>query len=93
MATKIKPSTWIYPPPSTSTDISTTYHNSNIVGNQFVYQGVKPTPFNINFSWDGKEVDVSLKNGNDIFKLANAFMKWLDANEIEYNVKTKKQKK
>jgi len=89
MATKIKPSTWIYPPPSTSTNISTTYHNSNIVGNQ----GVKPTPFNIKFAWDNKEVDVSLKNGNDIFKLANAFMKWLDANEIEYNVKTKKQKK
>jgi len=93
MATKIKPSTWYGPLTSTSTNISTTYHNSNIVGNQFVYQGAKPTPFNIKFAWDNKEVDVSLKNGNDIFKLANTFMEWLDANEIEYDVKTKRQRK
>jgi len=53
----------------------------------------KPTPFHINFSWDDKTVDIALKNGNDIFKLANAFMEWLDANEIEYDIKTKRQKK
>lgn len=73
------------------TTTSYTYYNPNI-GNQFVYD-TTPTPFHINFSWDGKTVDVTLKNGNDIFKLANAFMKWLDANEIEYNVKTKGRKK
>ena len=53
----------------------------------------KPTPFHINFRWDDKEVDVALKNGNDIFKLANAFMDWLDKNEIDYSVKTKGRKK
>lgn len=73
----------------TSTD---TAYMPNI-GNQFVYQGSAPTPFHINFSWDDKTVDVALKNGNDIFKLANAFMEWLDKNEIEYNVKTKNKKR
>ena len=63
------------------------------IGNQFVYPGSAPTPFHINFSWDGKTVDVTLKNGNDIFKLANAFMDWLDKNEIDYSVKTKGRKK
>jgi hypothetical protein len=78
----------------TSTSAKTTYHNSNIgIGNQFVYQGIKPTPSNVVFSWEDKSVDVSLKNGNDIFKLANAFMEWLDKNEIEYNVKTKDKRK
>ena len=78
-----------------TTSTNTTYFNPNI-GNQFIYNSphVSPTPpFNINFSWGGKSVDVSLKNGNDIFKLANAFMEWLDKNEIEYNVKTKGRKK
>ena len=69
----------------------TAYYNPNI-GNQFVYD-TTPTPFHINFRWDDKEVDVSLKNGNDIFKLANAFMDWLDKNEIDYSVKTKGRKK
>ena len=72
----------------TSTD---TAYTPNI-GNQFVYD-TTPTPFHINFSWDGKTVDVALKNGNDIFKLANAFMDWLDKNEIDYNVKTKGKRK
>ena len=62
------------------------------IGNQFVYD-TTPTPFHINFSWDGKIVDVTLKDGNDIFKLANVFMEWLDTNEIEYNVKTKGKRK
>ena len=73
------------------TTTSYTYYNPNI-GNQFVYD-TTPTPFHINFSWDGKTVDVTLKDGNDVFKLANAFMKWLDTNEIEYSVKTKGRKK
>ena len=75
--------------PTTSTH---TYFNPNI-GNQFVYNTPPPTPFHINFSWDGKTVDVTLKNGNDIFKLANAFMEWLDKNEIDYSVKTKGKKR
>ena len=73
-----------------ATSTNTAYYPN--IGNQFVYD-TTPTPFHINFSWDGKTVDVTLKNGNDIFKLANAFMEWLDTNEIEYNVKTKGRKK
>lgn len=76
----------------TTTTGTSTYYNPNI-GNQFVYQSTPPTPFHINFSWDGKTVDVKLKNGNDIFKLANAFMEWLDKNEIDYSVKTKGKKR
>jgi hypothetical protein len=74
---------------------SYTQYNPNI-GNTFIYQGVvlrTPTPFNIRFSWDNKEVDISLKNGNDVFKLANAFMEWLDKNGIEYNISTSSKKK
>ena len=74
-----------------TTSTNTAYYPN--IGNQFVYQGSDPTPFHINFSWDGKTVDVTLKNGNDIFKLANAFMEWLDTNKIEYNVKTKGKRK
>jgi TATA-box binding protein (TBP) (component of TFIID and TFIIIB) len=71
---------------------TSTYYNPNI-GNTYIYQGNTPPPFSINFSWDGKSVNISLKNGNDIFKLANAFMEWLDKNEIEYEVKTSGKKK
>ena len=73
------------------TTSTSTHYNPNI-GNQLckVYK-IKTAA--INFSWDNKSVDVSLKNGNDIFKLANAFMEWLDKNEIEYNVKTKDKRK
>jgi hypothetical protein len=76
-----------------ATSTNTAYYPN--IGNQFVYDGasIVPSPFNITFSWDDKTVNVTLKNGNDIFKLANAFMEWLDTNEIEYNVKTKGRKK
>ena len=76
-----------------TTSTNTAYYPN--VGNQFVYNGasIVPSPFNITFSWDDKTVNVSLKNGNDIFRLANAFMEWLDTNEIEYNVKTKGKRK
>jgi hypothetical protein len=74
---------------------STTWHHNSNPGNQVVYSkpSIDPTPFCINFKWDDKEVDVTLKNGNDIFKLANAFMEWLDKNEIEYSIKTNSRKK
>ena len=74
-----------------TTSTNTAYYPN--IGNQFVYQGSDPTPFHINFSWDGKTVDVTLKNGNDIFKLANAFTKWIDKNKIEHSIKTSKRKK
>lgn len=66
---------------------------SNIHPNYIYTSPSKPSPFNIKFSWGDKEVNVSLKTGDDIFKLANAFMEWLDKNDIEYNIKTKGRKK
>ena len=75
-----------------TTTISNTQYN-NIVSNYTFQPTYQPTPFSINFSWNNKSVDISLKNGDDIFKLANAFMEWLDENEIEYNVKTNRKKK
>jgi hypothetical protein len=53
---------------------------------------VQPAPFSIMFSWGSKEVNVSLKNGEDIFRLAKVFMKILEDNNIEYNIKTKGKK-
>jgi hypothetical protein len=52
----------------------------------------KPLPFSIMFSYESKEVSVSLKNGEDIFRLAKVFMKILEDNNIEYNIKTKGKK-
>jgi hypothetical protein len=53
----------------------------------------QPSAFSLSFSWDDKTVNISLKNGNDIFKLANAFMKLLDNEGIEYDIKTNKNKR
>ena len=77
----------------TATSTNTAYTPN--IGNQFIYSGpsLEQQPFNIRFNWNNKEVVVSLKDGNDVFKLANKFMKWLDMNEIEYNVKTSKRKR
>lgn len=75
----------------TGNNYNTTF--TNITPNYIHSHTYQPIPFNINFSWNNKSVDISLKNGDDIFKLANAFMEWLDENEIEYNVKTNRKKK
>jgi len=85
--TNISQSIW------TATSTNTAYTPN--IGNTFIYNGpsIEQQPFNIRFNWNNKEVVVSLKDGNDVFKLANKFMKWLDMNEIEYNVKTSKRKK
>ena len=83
------------PTTSSGTVFSTTSTNTAYypnIGNQFVYD-TTPTPFHIGFNWEGKSVTVALKDGNDIFRLANAFMEWLDTNKIEYNVKTKGKRK
>ena len=68
---------------------------SNTTVNSYLYTGptIEPTPFIISFSWDGKDVTVSLKNGKDIFKLARIFTEILDANNVEYNIKTNKKRK
>jgi hypothetical protein len=83
-----------------STTITTTGNpnwntTSNTTVNSYLYTGpiIEPTPFIISFSWDGKDVTVSLKNGNDIFKLARIFTEILDANNVEYNIKTNKKRK
>ena len=74
---------------------SGTTTNTTIVSNPYVYSGatIEPTPFMITFAWDGKDVTVSLKNGKDIFKLARIFTEILDANNVEYNIKTNKKRK
>ena len=85
--TNISQSIW------TATSTNTAYTPN--ISNQFVYKGpsIEQQPFNIRFNWDNKEVVISLKDGNDVFKLANALTNWLDKNKIEHNVKTIKRKK
>ena len=68
---------------------------NTLIANPYLYSSptIEPTPFMISFSWDGKDVTVSLKNGKDIFKLARIFTEILDANNVEYNIKTNKKRK
>jgi hypothetical protein len=68
---------------------------NTIINNPYLYTGitVEPTPFNISFVWDDKDVSIKLKNGNDIFKLARIFTEILDKNNIEYDIKTNKKRK
>lgn len=76
------------------TSSGTTTHTT--ISNPYTYNPgytINPTPFNIAFEWQGKQVDVSLKNGNDIFKLVKVFINMLEENNIEYNIKTKNRKK
>ena len=79
-----------------STMTSTGVSNFSTVAstnNTFIYNGVKPLPFSITFAWDGNDVSISLKNGDDIFKLARILTEILEANNIEYNIKTNKKRK
>lgn len=79
---------------TTFTTISSNTQYTNISPNLYSFSPTyQPSTFSVTFSWDGREVNVSLKTGDDVFKLANAFMEWLDKNDIEYNVKTKGRKK
>jgi small-conductance mechanosensitive channel len=50
------------------------------------------TPFSMSFSWNKKEVQITLKDGNDILKIAKLLTEALDKHDIEYNIKTRKQK-
>ena len=43
-----------------------------------------PQPFNINFYWKEKTVEITLQNGEDIFKIAEAFKILLDEIEVPY---------
>lgn len=80
---------------STTTTLSTNIVPSNSIFNNYVFNGTKiiPNTFSVTFSWKNKSVDISLKEGNDVFKLATAFMNWLDSNDIEYDIKTTGRKK
>lgn len=72
----------------------TTNNNSNTIFTASnITSQFKPTPFNISFSWDNKSVSITLKDGNDIFKIAKGIMEWMDTNEIEYKIKTTGKKK
>jgi hypothetical protein len=77
---------------TTGTNINTTI-SPNYSNLTFQLIRMSSTPFNIKLSWGGKEVNISLKNGNDIFKLANVFMKMLDSEGIEYNIETNKKRR
>ena len=65
------------------------YANNNIAS----HLTISPTPFSMSFSWEDKSVSISLKDGNDLFKIAKGLMEWMDNNDIEYKVKTTKRKK
>lgn len=51
---------------------------------------IKPTnkiiqqPFHITFNWNEESITIQLKNGEDLFKIAHLFTKFLTKNEIEY---------
>lgn len=48
-----------------------------------------PQPFNINFYWKEKTVEITLQNGEDIFKIAEALQILLDEIEVPYIVTEK----
>ena len=79
---------------TTTSTGTTTYTNlAPNYNNLTISPSFQPSAFSLSFSWDNRTVNISLKKGNDIFKLANAFMKMLDNEGIEYDVKTNKKRK
>jgi hypothetical protein len=76
---------------TTATSLTTSMLSDNLIFNNYTFKGTKvqPSTFNIIFSWENRDVTISLKEGNDVFKLADAFTKWLDDNDIKYDIKTK----
>ena len=47
----------------------------------------KEIPFGINFVWQEKHINITLKNGEDVIKLAREFANFLDNAKIEYEIK------
>jgi hypothetical protein len=74
----------------TSTSYTTLTPNYN---NLTISPSFQPSAFSLSFSWDDRTVNISLKKGNDVFKLAKAFMKMLDNEGIEYDIKTNKKRR
>ena len=79
--------------PNTITSTTTGTTINTTISPNYSNLTFQPTPFNIKFNWGGKEVNISLKSGNDIFKLANMFMKMLDSEDIDYNIETNKKRR
>lgn len=46
----------------------------------------EPLPFGINFYWKEKHINITLKNGDDVLKLAREFANFLDNAKIEYEI-------
>jgi hypothetical protein len=74
---------------SNSTLTTSSLHQNS---NQITIPTYVSSPFSLSFSWGGKSVNITLANGNDVFKLANVFIKILKSEGIEYNIKTNKNK-
>jgi len=43
-------------------------------------------PFNITFTWNKESIKIQLTNGEDLFKIAYLFSKFLDKNDINNTV-------
>jgi len=79
---------------TTTTTGTTTYTNlTPNYNNLTISPSFQPSAFSLSFSWDDRTVNISLKKGNDVFKLAKAFMKMLDNEGIEYDIKTNKKRR
>jgi hypothetical protein len=48
---------------------------------------LRPVPFGITFTWKEKEIRITLKDGEDVLKLAREFANFLDQTKIEYEIK------
>ena len=53
---------------------------------QFRATALAPSPFSAIFTFGGKETKITLKNGEDIFKLADACERFLIGLGVEYDV-------
>jgi len=63
--------------------ISTVY---NFGSDVMRFREIAPSPFFINFCHGEKSVAITLKNGEDIFKLADAYERFLIGLGVEYDV-------
>lgn len=47
---------------------------------------IKEDPFNITFNWNKESIKIQLTNGEDLFKIAYLFSKFLDKNDINHTI-------
>jgi len=43
------------------------------------------SPFSLIFTWQGKEMVITLKKGEDVLRLAEIYKRLLNRNDIEYS--------